>query len=779
MHNPYTTAYKYGFSIFNKTIKKQMPIAQWSHFTFSYIYSSPNRHGAMNQLEITEKERKGIVNRYRGLLRSAKSNLSPEEVKVIRKAFSLVSKFYENKRKGSGEPYIYHLIDVARICVDEIGLGTTAIVCALLHETIELGFLNAIEIEKQFDKTTAEIVENLTKISNLDPKDHKTQSENFRQLIFTLAKDARVILIKLADRLEVMRSLSYEPSDIQLKRSWETFYLYAPLAHRLGLYRLKSEMEDLSMKYTNNEEYKEIIKKLKNTTSRRNRFIREFIPPIEAELEKRGFDFEIKGRTKSIHSIWKKLQQKGVEFEDVMDVFAIRIILNSPPEREKSDCWQVYSIITDWYTPNPERLRDWISVPKSNGYESLHITVVGPEKKWVEVQIRTRRMDEIAEKGLAAHWKYKGCKQEQGIDTWLAQIREFIENNETSHEDFVDTFKLNLYSKEIFVFTPKGDLRKLPAGATVLDFAFDIHSQIGSQCVGGKVNNKNVSIKHTLQNGDVVEIITAKNQKPKNDWLSIVTTSKAKSKIKQSIREEEFKQVMHGRELLLRRLKNWKIADPEESIRLVQKYLKLKSTSELYEMVASGKFDIAQVKTILTQPEKGNIEEKVVEPVKTSQPTHEPVTDDYLVIDERLVNIDFKLSKCCNPIFGDDVFGFVTINEGIKIHRTNCPNAAQLLAKYGYRVVKAKWKESGTSNSFQTTIRITGIDELGLVNRISEVISRDLKVNMRSISFSSSNGVFEGKVQVLIPDTKHLEMVLYKLTRIKGVQKAVRLNQEE
>ena len=733
----------------------------------------------MNQLEFTEKERKAIVTRYRGLLRAAKVTLSPADIKVIRKAFSLVSKFYGSSRKGSGEPYIYHLIDVARICVDEIGLGTTAVVCSLLHETIELGFLNAIEIEKEFDKTVAEIVENLTKISSLDPKDHKTQSENFRQLIFTLAKDARVILIKLADRLEVMRSLSYEPSDAQLKRSWETFYLYAPLAHRLGLYRLKSEMEDLSMKYTNNDEYKEIIKKLKNTTTKRNRFIREFIPPIEDELKRRGFDFEIKGRTKSIFSIWKKLQQKGVEFEDVMDVFAIRIILNSPPEKEKSDCWQVYSIITDWYTPNPERLRDWVSVPKSNGYESLHTTVVGPEKKWVEVQIRSRRMDEIAEKGLAAHWKYKGVRQEQGIDDWLAQIRDFIENTEATHEDFVDTFKLNLYNKEIFVFTPKGDLRKLPAGATVLDFAFDIHSQIGSQCVGGKVNNKNVSIKHTLQNGDVVEIITSKNQKPKNDWLSIVTTSKAKSKIKQSIREEEFKLVMHGRELLLRRLKNWKMPDAEESIRFLQKHLKLKSSSELYEMVASGKFDITQVKALLSQPEKVAADDKIPEPPKVSQPAQEPISDDFLVIDERLVNIDFKLSKCCNPIFGDDVFGFVTINEGIKIHRTNCPNAAQLLAKYGYRVVNAKWKESATSSSFQTTIKITGIDELGLVNRISEVVSRDLKVNMRSVSFSSSNGVFEGKIQVLISDTKHLDMLLHRLLRIKGVQKAVRLNHEE
>ena len=719
-----------------------------------------------------------IVNSYRGLLRSIKGTVSNEDLKQIRKAFNLVNQLNENITRESGLSNILHLVDVARICAEEMGLGTVSIVSALLHETIKKNQLTLDEISKEFGSSVATIVDGITKISEIDPKNPKAQAENFRELLLTISKDVRVILIKIAERLETMRSLCFMPDDVQLKQSWVTFYLYAPLAHRLGLYKIKSEMEDLAMKYTNSEEYDSITKKLKNTTAKRNKFIKEFINPIEEELRSKGFEFDIKGRTKSVYSIWKKMQKQNVDFEEVFDLFAIRIILNSPLENEKSDCWQVYSIITDKYTPNPERLRDWISVPKNNGYESLHTTVVGPEGKFVEVQIRTSRMDIIAENGLAAHWKYKGIKQEQHIDDWLSRIREILETPDSTPEEFVDQFKANLYTKEIFIFTPNGDLRKLPQGATVLDFAFDIHSNLGCQCVGAKVNNINASIKQILKNGDVVEIITSKNQKPKEDWLNVVATSKAKARIKQSIRDEKNKEILLGKELLYRRFKNWKITDNEEAIKLIQKHLKIKSQPELFSLVAHEKIDLTNLKSIILKPEKKGMplpEEKQEEAPKPTEtkPTH--TGDDFLVIDEKLVNIDYKLARCCNPIYGDKIFGFVTINEGIKIHRMNCPNAPQLNSRWGYRVVNAKWKESKNIGSFQTTIKISGFDELGMVNRISEVISKDLRVNMRSITFNSNDGLFEGRIQVFVSDIKNLEMLLYRLNKIKGVQKAVRL----
>ncbi len=726
-------------------------------------------------------EEKKIVSRYRGLLKASKNKLKPDDVKLISKAIKEAIALYKDIRDPSGQLHIFHLINVARICVDEIGLGGTAIVAALLHETVKDKFLNLVEIEKNYNETIAQIIDGLTRISELDLKEPKTQAENFRELILTLATDARVILIKLADRMETMRMLCSMPKDIQLKTSWETFHLYAPLAHRLGLYRLKSEMEDLAMKYTNEEEYKKILKKLRNTTTQRNKLIKKFIAPIESELENRDFSFEIKGRPKAVYSIWKKMQKQGVSFNEVYDVFAIRIILDSPPEREKSDCWQVYSIITDSWTPNPERLRDWISVPKSNGYESLHTTVVGPDGKWIEVQIRTKRMDDIAERGLAAHWKYKGIKQEKGLDQWVSKVREIIETTTATPEDLVDQFKLNLYQKEIFAFTPNGDLRKFPYGATVLDFAFDIHSDIGSQCVGAKINGRNVPIKQELNNGDVVEIITSKNQNPKNSWLQIVVTGKAKSKIKQCIRQDKNKQLSIGKELLFRRFKNWKISDTEEAVKTIRKKYKLKDSAKLFELISEEKINLSDIKSLLTQPEKAVAQ--VEQPKNVEEPKQQNQTDtqtaDFLVIDEKLVNIDYKLAKCCNPIFGDSIFGFVTINEGIKIHRTNCPNAAQLYRKYNYRIVKAKWKESNAETSFQTTIKVTGYDELGIVNKISELISKDFKVNMRAFTINSNNGLFEGRIQVFVTDTKHLEMLLYKLTKIKGVQKAIRLSRSK
>lgn len=724
--------------------------------------------------QYSEIESSKIVNSYRGLLRAARGVVSKENQKLIRKAFNLATDLNRGVKRESGQPNIFHLIGVARICVEEMGLGSTSIIAALLHETLKRGQLTYSQIEKEFSPNVATIVDGLTKISGLDPKNPKKQAESFRELLLSISKDVRVILVKIAERQETMRSLSSMPNDIQLKQSLITFYLYAPLAHRLGLYRVKSEMEDLAMKYTNPEEYKAIIKKLKNTTAKRNKFIKEFIDPIQETLTLKGFTFDIKGRTKSVYSIWRKMQKQGVDFEEVYDLFAIRIILNSPPDREKSDCWQVYSIITDKYTPNPERLRDWISVPKNNGYESLHTTVVGPEGRFVEVQIRTNRMDLIAENGLAAHWKYKGIKQEQTIDSWLTGVREILDNTDNSPEDLVEEFKANLYTKEIFIFTPNGDLRKFPTGATVLDFAFDIHTNIGCQCVGAKINNTNASIRQVLNNGDVVEIITSKNQKPKEDWLNVVITSKAKGRIKQSLREEKNKEIIQGKEILYRRFKNWKVSDNEEALKIIQKHLKIKSQPEIFSLIANEKVDISSFKSIILNPEKKD-NPLVDDKAKAIESKRLQASDDFLVIDEKFVNIDYKLAKCCNPIFGDNIFGFVTISEGIKIHRTNCPNAAQLNSRWGYRIVKAKWKESKTAGSFQTTIKINGFDELGIVNKISEVISTDLKVNMRSISVNTKDGLFEGRIQVFVSDIKNLEMLLYKLNKIKGVQKAVRM----
>lgn len=730
----------------------------------------------MNQIQ--QKDKNLVLNRYRSLLRSIKGVVTKENQKLITDAFKLSDELNSSIKRDSGEPYILHLTDVARICIDEIGLGTSSAIAALLHESVERNQLTKIEIEKRFGAKVASIVDSFTRISGLDPKDPKTQSEHFRQLIISLSNDPRAILIKLADRLETMRSLSYSDKEIQLKRSWETFHLYAPLAHRLGLYKLKSEMEDLAMKYIHTKEYKQIIKKLKETTATRNKYIKEFIAPFEQELNNRGFECEIKGRTKSVYSIFRKMQNQQVDFEDVHDIFAIRVILNSKLEMEKSDCWQVYSIITDKYTPNTERLRDWISAPKSSGYESLHTTVLGPENKWVEVQIRTSRMDEIAEKGLAAHWKYKGIKQEMGVDDWVARVREMLESTDATPEDRVEKLQLDLQERDIYVFTPKGDIRRLRANSTVLDFAFDIHSDLGAQCTGAIVNGKNVTIKQKLQNGDIIEILTSKKQSPKKDWLSIVITSKAKTRIKQQLRDIENKEILEGKEVLFRRFKNWKIENPDESLLKIQKHLKLKKPTDIFIRVSEGKIDLSVLKSIVTSEDiESPTSKNEVSKVNITKPesAKEQTSSDFLIIDEKLVNIDYKLARCCNPIFGDDVFGFVTVSEGIKIHRTTCPNANQLHNRWGYRVVKAKWKGSSKAGAFQSTIKITGTDELGMLNRISEVISKDLKVNMRNLAINSKNGLFEGIIQLYVEDTKHLETLLYRLSKIHGVHKAVRV----
>jgi len=566
------------------------------------------------------------------------------------------------------------------------------------------------------------------------------------------------------------------PEEEQIRLASEASFLYAPLAHRLGFYIIKSEMEDLALKFTDHKTYYSIARQLAQTMHDRKQFIESFIQPVSEALRKQGFDFEIQGRPKSIHSIWNKMVNKGAAFEDIYDLFAIRIILNSELRNEKADCWQVYSSVTDLYQPNPLRLRDWISVPKTNGYEALHTTVVGPDGRWVEVQIRTKRMNEIAEKGFAAHWKYKGLESEQGLEEWLKRIREVLETPEPDAGEFLDDFKLSLYSKEIFVFTPKGDLKKFPAGATVLDFAYDIHSDVGSTCTGARVNGRNVPIRHQLQNGDRVEILTSKNQTPKMDWLSFVVTSKAKTKIRFKLNEARSKLAGQGKETLIRRLKNWKIPFSDETVRKLLKAYKLKIAQDLYYRIAAEEIDLAQVKELLQ--ETPVTEEKPVpepEPVIAPPPETSLRADDYLVIDDRLGNVNFKLAKCCNPIIGDEIFGFVTVGEGIKVHRLNCPNAAQLISKYGYRVVRARWSDGGKNAMFTVNIAIEGEDDPNMLNNISNVLSKDLKITLSSISLNSDHGMFRGRLKLSIRDTSHLETLISKLTAIRGVYRVNRL----
>lgn len=727
------------------------------------------------QIDI-EKERREVLRQYRALLKEARFSKSREDQALIRKAFEIALEAHKDMRRKSGEPYIYHPLAVARICVEEIGLGTTSIICALLHDTVEDTDITLEEVEAIFGKKVAKIIDGLTKISGVFDQASSLQAENFRKMLLTLSDDVRVILIKLADRLHNMRTLDSMKREKQLKIASETLYLYAPLAHRLGLYAIKSELEDLGIKYTEPEIYAEIEQKLKKTQAVRTRFINRFVLPIRKELMKLAIPFEIKGRPKSIHSIWHKIKKKNVTFEEVYDVFAVRIIIDCPPEHEKALCWQVYSIVTDFYKPNPDRLRDWISTPKGNGYESLHTTVMSPTGKWVEVQIRTKRMDEIAEKGYAAHWKYKDSTGENTLDTWITKIREMLEASDENAITFIDEFKMNLFAEEIFVFTPKGDLKTLPVNSTALDFAFDIHSHIGEKCIGAKVNNKLVPLSHNLKSGDQVEIITSSKQKPKEDWLNFVVTAKAKSKIRFMLKEERRKISMDGKEILERKLRNHKIAFNDSNIRKLVSFYKLPNEGELFYRVAKENIDLKELKNFST--EEGKIKYKEKEEGKKS--LEQIVTTvrgktDALVLGENMDNIEYKLSPCCNPIPGDDVFGFITINEGIKIHRVNCPNAVQLMSNYAYRIVKARWVNQEMI-SFLAGIRISGFDQVGIVNKITKIISTDLNVNMRSISFDSNDGTFEGTIMVFVHDTNHLNDLIKNLKGVDGVLNAVRID---
>lgn len=726
--------------------------------------------------EAAEKDQ--ILKAYRALLRALKPSLGKGDKKMIRLAFDTALEAHKDMRRKTGEPYILHPLAVARICAEEIGLGPLAIVCALLHDTVEDTHLTLEDVKNSFGEKAASIVDGLTKISGVFDKGTSLQAENFRKMLLTLSDDVRVILIKLADRLHNMRTLDSMAREKQLKIASETAYLYAPLAHRLGLYSIKTELEDLALKYTEPEIYNEIVSRLDQTKRERNRFINEFIIPIREDLARQKIVAEIKGRSKSIHSIWSKMKRQGVTFDEIYDLFAIRLIIEADPENEKALCWKVYSIITDFYHPNPDRLRDWISTPKANNYESLHTTVMGPNGKWVEVQIRSRRMDEIAEKGYAAHWKYKESAPESALDEWIQKIRELLDNPETNALDFIDDFKLNLFSDEIFVFTPSGDMKTLPFQATALDFAFEIHTDLGSRCIGAKVNHKLVPLSHKLRSGDQVEILTSNKQTPKEDWLSYVVTAKAKSKIKAALKEEKKKIAEDGKEILTRKFRHLKINFTNENINELLAYYKIPSSMELYYRIAKEIVDVSDLKEFVK--ERGTIKARVPQRIEPQSLEHLVKTvrgssSEMLVIGENLDKIDYKLSPCCNPIPGDDVFGFITVGEGIKIHRISCPNAIQLMSNYAYRIVKAKWTNQHEI-AFLAGLRLTGIDDVGVVNKISKVISSELKVNMRSISIDSNDGIFEGTIMLFVHDTHHLEKLIKKLKEINGILSVNRID---
>ena len=711
-----------------------------------------------------------IEKTYIDFFELCKTTIPEKDHPKIQDAYSMVHEVFGDQCWDSGENIVVHSLEVAQVVVQEVGLGIDSVIAALLHNVYYQESTTKL-VEPKFGRSVSSILEGMAKINAMGTDTVELHSENYRKLMLAMAGDVRVILVKIADRLQVMRHLDSQPESVRTKISIETSYLYAPLAHRLGLYYINSELLDLCLKYQNPEAYRSVSLRLKETDRERANFVAEFVKPIEEKLNVRGFSFEMKARTKSINSIWRKMQTQKVEFDEVMDLFAIRVILNSELVNEKSDCWQVYSIVTEEYQSNPKRMRDWITIPKSNGYESLHATVLGPHGKWVEVQIRTRRMDEIAEKGLAAHWKYKGGTGNSDMEKWLANVREILENPELNMVDFIDDFKMNVYADEIFVFTPKGDLRKLAAGATLLDFAYEVHSGIGDRCVGGKVNGKNVTLRHKLQNGDQISVDTANHQRPKMDWLDFVVTSKAKTRIKASLNEEVKKEAENGKEILLRKIKNWKIEYNDDSIRKLLKYYKLKLAQDLYYNISIGKIDTLEIKDLLVEKKEESAKQLITELLSKDkvQDLEFAGGDDYLVIDNNLKNVIYKLAPCCNPIFGDEIFGFVTISEGIKIHRTICPNAPQMIERYPYRFIKAKWQDTKKKSSFQATIRISGTDELGIVGQISHVISKDVAVQMRSINIDTNNGAFDGTLRVFVNGLEHLDFLMNKLKSINGV----------
>ncbi len=729
-----------------------------------------------------EQEKKEIIRHYRALLKSLRPKLKRGDKELVRHAFTMAANAHKTMRRKSGEPYIIHPLAVAMICVEEIGLGVRSTICSLLHDTVEDTDISLEDVELEFGIEIAKIIDGLTKISSVIDTNTSQQAENFKKILLTLTDDPRVILIKLADRLHNMRTLDHMKREKQLKIASETVWVYAPLAHRMGLYNIKTELEDLSMKYMEPDAYKEIAKKLSETKRERTRYINEFIRPIKEKLDAGNFTYEIYGRPKSIHSIWNKIKKKAVSFEEVYDLFAIRVILDSPPEKEKEDCWKVYSMITDEYNPSPERLRDWLSNPKSNGYEALHTTVMGPQGKWVEVQIRTKRMNEIAEKGLAAHYKYKEeSNNEDRFDKWFGQIREVLSSSDIDGVDFLQDFKTSFLAEEIYVYTPKGEVKMLPTGSTPLDFAFSIHSAIGTKCIGAKVNHKLVPIGHKLRSGDQIEIITSNKQKPSEDWLNLVVTAKAKNKIKDSLREEKRKIAEDGKYTLQRKLEAKGAAYSHHNIEELVQYYKLTSSLDLHYRIATKSIDLKELsnfnvlgdKIDIPKPKPQIIEHSIDTPTKTL-----PKKDSELIIfGESSDKIMYSLAKCCHPIPGDDVFGFVSTGKGLIIHRTTCPNATQLLANYGHRVVKTKWAKN-KEIAFLTGLKIVGMDDVGVINKITNVISGDLKINIAGLSIDSREGLFEGTIKVFVHDKEELEELVDRLKSLNGIQTVDRFEME-
>ena len=731
----------------------------------------------------TEGEEKNeILRQYRGLLRVLKSKMKPGDKELLRRGFEISVDAHRTMRRKSGEPYILHPLAVARICVEEIGLGIRSTICALLHDTVEDTDVTLQDIHREFGPEIAKIVDGLTKISTVLDANTSQQAENFKKILLTLTDDPRVILIKLADRMHNMRTMDSMKREKQLKICSETVYVYAPLAHRMGLYSIKTEMEDLSMKYMEPDTYKYIAQKLQDTKRERTRYINDFIRPLKDKLDKADFDFEIHGRPKSIHSIWNKIKKKGVAFEEVYDLFAIRIIVNSPPEREKEDCWKVYSIITDEYNPSPERLRDWLSNPKSNGYEALHTTVMGPAGKWVEVQIRTKRMNEIAEKGLAAHWKYKeGKDDESRFDKWFHQIREALGSQDSNSLDFLQDFKTSFLAEEIYVYTPKGDVKMLPIGATALDFAFSVHTAVGSKCIGAKVNHKLVPISYKLRSGDQIEIITSAKQKPNSEWLNFVVTSKAKAKIKDTLKEEKRKIAEDGRYTLQKKIEGIGAAMSQSNLEELANFYKLNSSLDLLYDIAVKKIDLKELKEFtvhgdkLVPPKPVKIIEEKTETEQSGKQSKKEA--ELIIFGESSDRIMYTLANCCKPIPGDDVFGFITTGEGLKIHRTNCPNAARLLANYGHRVVKTKWAKN-KEISFLTGLKIIGLDDVGVIHKITNLISGEMRVNISAMTIEAKDGIFEGNVKVFVHDKEELDNLVDELLHLPGIERVDRYDTE-
>ncbi|OYQ45380.1 RelA/SpoT family protein [Flavobacterium cyanobacteriorum] len=737
----------------------------------------------MTEIDI-EQENKAIAKEYKELLRISYQTLTEDDKKLIRKAFDVAVEAHKDQRRKSGEAYIFHPIAVAKIVASEIGLGATSIASALMHDVVEDTDVTVEDIERMFNPKIAQIVQGLTKIAQVKTdQEISMQAENFRKMLLTLNDDVRVILIKIADRLHNMQTMESMAEYKQAKIASETLYIYAPLAHRLGLYNIKTQLEDLGLKYTEPAVYNNIVSKIKETKEEQDAYIKSISEVLKASLDAEGIQYTIKGRPKSIYSIRRKMLAQGVTFDEVYDKFALRIIYKASPQEEKFLAWKIYSIVTDHYRPSPSRLRDWISSPKSTGYEALHITVMGPKGRWVEIQVRSERMDEIAEKGYAAHYKYKGNGgEEHGLETWLNLLKEALENTSGNAVDFVEDFKLNLYAKEIYVFTPKGEIKSLPKGATSLDFAFSIHSEIGMRTRGTRVNGKLVPLNHVLNSGDQVEVITSQNQKPNPHWLDYVTTSRAKNKIKNVLNESTKRIAEEGKELLTRKLRHMKIVLNETTTNELVNYFKLKTSLDLFYRVGVGSIDNQQLKdyaalksNTLMNFFKNKIKRSPSLPQEQIQKEEISRNYDLLVFGKEQDKLDYKLATCCNPIPGDDVFGFVTINEGIKVHKKDCPNAIRLQSNFAYRIIQAKWIDS-TQEEFKATLKITGMDSLGLTNELTKVISNNMHVNIQSISLSGNAGIFNGQVTVVVQNNTILKKLIENIKKIDGIDKVTRIN---